>query len=91
MICPRVTLQELKDKNDELTMEVEQMRQLLQSARRHLLTGAGGRSEDGESGPQLQRSGSILSDYTKPVVQKRRGDSVSGSGSYFLEPGLKDD
>ena len=89
MIYPDMTLQELKDKNDELTMEVEQMRQLLQSARRYLLTGAGGRSEDGESGPQLQRSGSILSDYTKPVVQKLRGDSVSGSGFYFLKPKLK--
>ena len=73
----RFSPQELKDKNDELTMEVEQMRQQLHSVRRRLLSGgASGQCTEGAGGQQLQRSGSVLSDYT--VVEPRRPDSVSG-------------
>ena len=70
--------QELKDKNDELTMEVEHMRQQLHSVRRRLLSGGSGQCPEGAAGQQPQRSGSVLSDYTRPVIESRRPDSVSG-------------
>lgn len=61
---------EIKDTNDELTMEVEDLRQQMSATRR---TKKGGRSRD-LADPK--RTGSILSDYAKPtVVQQSPGDS----------------
>ncbi|XP_013414596.1 ninein-like protein isoform X3 [Lingula anatina] len=61
---------ELRDKNDELTMEVETLKQQLSSKKR-------GKSRKSSEHNKPVRSGSLLSDYTKPVIVKRAGRSSS--------------
>ena len=63
---------ELKDKNDELTMEVEELKQHLSSNRR-LKKGIRDRNTT-----DPKRTGSVLSDYAKPHMVPNQNDSVSG-------------
>ena len=62
---------ELKDKNDELTMEVEELRQQLAITRRR------GRLSRGQDPTTPHRNGSVLSDYQKPMILRRSSDTVS--------------
>ncbi|CAH1791982.1 unnamed protein product [Owenia fusiformis] len=63
---------ELKDRNDELTLENEAVKQQLSTAKKR------GRRRTQE----IKRgSGSVLSDYQKPALLKRRGSGLSSSGT----------
>ncbi|XP_070377938.1 ninein-like protein isoform X8 [Dermacentor albipictus] len=62
---------ELKDSNDELTLELETLRQQLNS-------GSGSRSS--AHGKRHRRSGSWVSDYSRQGGLKRRGSEASSSG-----------
>ena len=64
---------DLKDKNDELTIQVEELRQQLASATRRKSRGTRPR----DASPAPGRTGSVLSDYQRPVLVRRSSDTVS--------------
>ena len=66
-------LQELRDRNDELTMEVEALKQQVAS---HQRKGRGGKDKESKI---PVRHGSVLSDYQKPTVVNRRGSMSTGN------------
>lgn len=61
----------LKDKNDELTMEVEELREQVSTTRKK------SRAKRPYEAGSPSRSGSLLSDYQKPMVMRRGSDTVS--------------
>ena len=69
----RLLTQQLNDENDELKSEVELLKsQAKTNVKRN-------RSHRRRTTDRISRVGSVLSDYTKPVIIKRSKDDISSS------------
>ena len=74
----------MKDRNDELTVEVEDLKHQLSSTRRQKRAS---RSNNADNAPS--RQGSLLSDYVKPSKPLRRAPSPGQMFTQVIQASLQ--